>query len=31
MDVFWDFLQVGIVGNFSWGNMAMLGIGCVFI
>jgi len=31
MDVFWDFLQVGLVGNFSWGNMAMLGIGCVFI
>ncbi|MBU2502550.1 MAG: sodium ion-translocating decarboxylase subunit beta [bacterium] len=31
MDVVWDFLQVGIVGNFSWGNMAMLAIGCVFI
>jgi oxaloacetate decarboxylase beta subunit len=31
MEVFWDFLQVGIVGNFSWGNMAMLAIGCIFI
>ncbi|RLB92534.1 MAG: glutaconyl-CoA decarboxylase subunit beta [Deltaproteobacteria bacterium] len=31
MDVLWDFLQVGIVGNFAWGNMAMLAIGCVFI
>ena len=31
MDVFWDFLQVGIVGNFAWGNLAMLTIGCVFI
>lgn len=31
MDIFWDFLQVGIVGNFSWGNMAMLAVGCAFI
>lgn len=31
MDIFWDFLQVGLVGNFSWGNMVMLAIGCVFI
>jgi oxaloacetate decarboxylase beta subunit len=31
MDVFWDFLQVGIVGNFAWGNLTMLGIGCLFI
>ena len=31
MEVLWDFLQVGIVGNFAWGNMAMLAIGCVFI
>jgi carboxybiotin decarboxylase len=31
MEILWDFLQVGIVGNFSWGNIAMLGIGCVFI
>jgi oxaloacetate decarboxylase beta subunit len=31
MDVFWDFLQVGLVGNFAWGNLVMLGIGCLFI
>ncbi len=31
MDVFWDFLQVGLVGNFAWGNMAMLLTGCIFI
>jgi oxaloacetate decarboxylase beta subunit len=31
MDLFWDFLQVGLIGNFSWGNMAMLAIGCTFI
>ena len=31
MDVLWDFLQVGVVGNFTWGNMAMLAIGAVFI
>ncbi|RKZ19366.1 glutaconyl-CoA decarboxylase subunit beta [bacterium] len=31
MDVLWDFLQAGIIGNFSWGNMAMLAIGCTFI
>jgi oxaloacetate decarboxylase beta subunit len=31
MDAFWDFLQVGIVGNFSWGNLTMLVVGCVFI
>ncbi len=31
MDILWDFLQVGIVGNFAWGNMAMLSIGCLFI
>jgi len=31
MEAFWDFLQVGIVGNFSWGNIAMLAVGCVFI
>jgi oxaloacetate decarboxylase beta subunit len=31
MEAFWDFLQVGIVGNFSWGNLAMLAVGCVFI
>jgi carboxybiotin decarboxylase len=31
MDAFWDFLQVGIVGNFAWGNLAMITVGCVFI
>ena len=38
MDVFldflrvgWDFLQVGLIGNFTWGNMAMLAIGSMFI
>ncbi|MEN8008414.1 MAG: sodium ion-translocating decarboxylase subunit beta, partial [Candidatus Krumholzibacteriota bacterium] len=31
MEVFWDFLQVGVVGNFAWGNLVMLGIGCLFI
>jgi len=31
MDVFWDFLQVGIVGNFAWGNLVMLTVGCLFI
>ncbi len=31
MEAFWDFLQVGIVGNFSWGNLAMLAVGCLFI
>ena len=31
MDVFWDFLQVGLVGNFAWGNLVMLAIGCLFI
>lgn len=31
MDVLWDFLQAGAIGNFSWGNLAMLTVGCVFI
>lgn len=31
MGVFWDFLQCGLIGNFSWGNMAMLAVGCLFI
>jgi len=31
MEAFWDFLQVGIFGNFSWGNIAMLAVGGVFI
>ena len=31
MDVLLDFLQVGIVGNFAWGNLVMMSIGCLFI
>jgi len=31
MDVLWDFLQAGIVGNFAWGNLVMMAIGCTFI
>jgi oxaloacetate decarboxylase beta subunit len=31
VDVLWDFLQVGIVGHFAWGNLAMLLVGCVFV
>ncbi len=31
MDVLGNFLQVGILGNFAWGNMVMLVIGCGFI
>ncbi len=31
MDVLWEFLQVGAFGHFSWGNLLMLVIGCVFI
>ncbi|MBU8871535.1 MAG: sodium ion-translocating decarboxylase subunit beta [Gemmatimonadales bacterium] len=31
MEILWDFLQVGIVGNFSWGNMTMLAVGSLFI
>ena len=31
MDVLWNFLQVGILGNFAWGNIIMLLVGCVFI
>ena len=31
MDVLWEFLQVGALGNFSWGNLVMLIVGCLFI
>lgn len=31
MAIFFDFLQTGIVGNFHWGNMIMLAVGCLFI
>jgi oxaloacetate decarboxylase beta subunit len=26
-----DFLQAGVIGNFSWGNIGMLLVGCFFI
>lgn len=31
MEVVWDFLQAGAVGNGTWGNLAMLLVGCFFI
>ena len=31
MDVIWEFLQVGAIGNFTLGNLVMLIVGCVFI
>jgi carboxybiotin decarboxylase len=31
MNVLWDFLQVGAFGNFTWGNLIMLCVGCIFI
>ena len=31
MEVVWDFLQAGAVGNGTWGNLAMLTVGCFFI
>jgi oxaloacetate decarboxylase beta subunit len=31
MDIVWDFLRVGVVGNFAWGNLAMIAVGCLFI
>ncbi|HSM51073.1 MAG TPA: sodium ion-translocating decarboxylase subunit beta [Thermoanaerobaculia bacterium] len=31
MQTFLDFLQAGVIGNFSWGNLAMLAVGCVFL
>jgi hypothetical protein len=31
VEIFWDFLQAGIIGNFAWGNLVMLAVGCVFI
>jgi Na+-transporting methylmalonyl-CoA/oxaloacetate decarboxylase beta subunit len=31
VEIFWDFLQVGLVGHFTWGNLAMLVVGCLFI
>ena len=31
MDIFWDFLMAGAFGNFTWGNLAMMVVGCVFL
>jgi len=31
MEVVWDFLQAGAIGNGTWGNLAMLLVGCFFI
>lgn len=31
MDILWQFLQAGAIGNMSWGNLVMLVVGCVFI
>ncbi len=31
MEIFTKFLQVGLVGHFTWGNLAMLVVGCVFL
>jgi oxaloacetate decarboxylase beta subunit len=31
MQTLLDFLQAGVIGNFSWGNLAMLAVGCLFL
>lgn len=31
MHIFWEFLQAGAIGNLSWGNLAMILVGCAFI
>ncbi|HPF36366.1 sodium ion-translocating decarboxylase subunit beta [bacterium] len=31
MDVLWEFVQVGAFGHFTWGNLVMLLVGCLFI
>jgi len=31
MNVFFDFLQAGALGNMTWGNLAMLAVGALFI
>ncbi len=31
MDILFDFIQAGAMGNFTWGNFAMLLVGCLFI
>ena len=31
MDILWQFLGSGAMGNMTWGNLVMLIVGCVFI
>ncbi|MCL4836764.1 MAG: sodium ion-translocating decarboxylase subunit beta [Thermoanaerobaculia bacterium] len=31
METLLDFLQAGVIGNFSWGNLGMLAVGCFFL
>ena len=31
MDILWEFLRAGAIGNATWGNLTMLLVGCVFI
>ncbi len=31
MDIFFEFLQTGAFGHFTWGNLAMIVVGCLFI
>jgi len=31
MDVFWNLIQSGAIGNFTWGNLVMLTVGVLFI
>ena len=31
MEILTKFLQVGFIGHFSWGNLVMLAIGCLFL
>ncbi len=31
MELFLDFIQAGAIGNFTWGNLSMLIVGCIFL
>ena len=31
MEIFYNFLQTGALANFTWGNLSMLIVGCIFI
>ena len=31
MEIFYNFLQTGALSNFTWGNLSMLVVGCIFI